>query len=288
MKYLSIFIVLLALVSCASNDLRDKSPEERKADLYYNHGTQALLAKDYTTALNHLQKAVAITPDDTKVLNNLGMAYYFKGEVSTALKFLNDAIDKDEKNSDARVNLAGIYYAQGRTQLALEQYQIVTKDLIYPYQFRTYYNMAIIKEKQGKVQEARQLLAKSIDENKGYCPAYYLTGQMNEKAQDLKSALTSYQDATKGQCYEEPAPHFSQAKVLMKLGRYAEAQEKLEMVMEKFSRTPYFPMASQELAKLKKSTNLKEENYLQKARMQMDKLRDSENAEPQTYQGASF
>ncbi len=288
MKYLSFFIVLLTLVSCASNELKDKTPEERTADLYYNRGTQALLAKDYTTALSHLQKAVALSPKDTKVLNNLGMAYYFKGEVSTAINFLMDAIDKDEKNSDARVNLAGIYYAQGRIQLALEQYQIVTKDLIYAYQFRTYYNMAIIKEKQGLVREARELLAKSINENKGYCPAYFLSGKMDEKVQDWKSALRSYQDASKGQCYEEPAPHFSQAIVLMKLGRYGEAQEKLEMIMEKFSRTAYFPMASQELSKLKKSSNLREEDYLQKARMEMDKLRNSENTKPQTFQGASF
>jgi len=292
MKYVSIIIVLFTLVSCASTEMKDKSPDERKADLYYNHGTQALLSKDYTTALNHLQKAVALTPKDTKVQNNLGMAYYFKGEINTAIKHLLEAIDLDEKNSDARVNLAGIYYAQGRMDLALTQYEIVTKDLIYPFQFRTYYNMAIINERQGKISQARDLLAKSINENKGYCPAYFLLGKMNEKAMDLNSALASYQDATKGQCYEEPAPHFSQAKILIQLGRYSEAQEKLELVMEKFSRTSYFAMASQELAKLKKLTSLGQDDYIQKARIEMDKIRDRDNQnkinEEQTLQGTSF
>lgn len=288
MKFAAAFLVISTLVSCATNDMRDKSSEEKKADLYYGHGTQALLEKDYTTALSHLQKAEAITPDDSKIQNNLGMALYFKGQTDRAIAKLQKAIDLDEKNSDARVNLAGIYYAQSRVDLAFQQYSLVLKDLIYPHQYRTYYNMAIIKEKQGRVSEARELLAKSINENKAYCPAHYFEGKMNEKVMNWKAALGSYQDATKGQCYEEPAPHFSQAQMFIKMGRFSEAREKLDLIMEKFSRSPYFAMASQELNRLRRSSADEGQDFLQKARLEMEKIRDSDTPAPQTFKGTSF
>tara|TARA_R110000868_G_scaffold183422_2_gene424706 strand:- start:2172 stop:3038 length:867 start_codon:yes stop_codon:yes gene_type:complete len=288
MKFIAIFIIISTFVSCASNDIRDKSPEEKKADLYYGHGTQALLEKDYTTALAHLQKAAEIAPEDSKIQNNLGMALYFKGEKARAISHLQKAIDLDKKNSDARVNLAGIYYAQDRVDLAFDQYTLVAKDLIYPHQYRTYYNMAIIKEKQGRIAEARSLIAKAISENKLYCPAHYFEGKMNEKVLNWKAALASYQDATKGQCYEEPAPHYSQAQMLIKLGRYNEAKEKLEMVMEKFSRSPYFAMSSQQLNALRKTTISDKQDYIQKARLEMEKLRDQEADTPKTFKGTSF
>src|SRR5690606_11951387 len=161
---------------------------------------------------------------------------YFKGEASRAVSYLQKAIDADEKNSDARVNLAGIYYAQGKLDLSYQQYLAVSKDLIYQHQYRTYYNMALILEKQNRPSEARAFIARSLKENKEYCPAFYLEGKMNEKVMNWGAALDSFVSASKGQCYEEPAPHFSQGQMLMKLGRVLEAREKFEMVMEKFSR----------------------------------------------------
>ena len=288
MKFIVHLALLFTLVSCASNEIVEKTPQEKKADLYYGHGTQALLDQDYTTALSHLQKAAELAPKDTKVLNNLGMAYYFKGEVPRAISYLEKAIDADEKNSDARVNLAGIYFAQGRLDLAYQQYSMVSKDLVYQHQYRTYYNMALILEKQGRPSEARSLIARSLKENKEYCPAFYLEGKMNEKVLNWKAALESFISASKGQCYEEPAPHFAQAQMLMKLGRVPEAREKFEMVMEKFSRTPYFSLASQEMAKLRTYRSHSEDDFLQEARMEMEKLRERESKEPQTYQGSSF
>ena len=288
MKFIIQFILISTLAACASNKLVEKTPEEKKAELYYGHGTQALVDKNYTSALKHLQQAAELDPKDSKVQNNLGMAYYFKEKPSLATTHLKKAIELDKKNSDARINLAGIYYAQGRLDLAFQEYLAVSKDLIYPNQFRTYYNMALILEKQNQTAKAREFIAMSLKENENYCPAYFLEGKMNEKVMQWKDALTSYQNATKGQCYQEPAPHFSQAQVLIKMGRIIEAREKLQMVMEQFSRTPYFSKATQELALLSNFKSKTEEDILKEARFEMQKIRDREAAQPKTYQGTSF
>lgn len=282
-----IFLALsFLLASCAGNGIKDKTPEEKKSDLYYGHGTQALIDKDYTTALSHLQKALELSPKDEKIHNNLGMAYFFKGESAKAITHLQKSIDLDDSNSDARVNLAGIYYSQGKLDLALKQYEMVTKNLTYQHQFRTYYNMALILEKQNKPSLAREYIAKSVKENQEYCPAYFLEGKMNEKVRDWKGAFDSYLNATKGKCYQEPAPHFAQAQMLIKLGKYSEAREKLEMVMTEFNRTPYAPIATQELNALNRMTPNDEDDFLQKAKIEMDKIRGRESE--QTFQGTSF
>ncbi len=60
------------------------------------------------------------------------------------------------------------------------------------------------------------------------------------------------------------------------------------MVMEKFNRTPYFAMASQELMRLKNYSKNEDEDFLKKARYEMDKLRAAEEGEAPTFQGTSF
>jgi len=283
-------MILTIFSACSTGGQKVMSPEDRKTEIYYTHGTQALIDKDYTSALLHLRQAAELDPKDSKVQNNLGMAYFFKEQTEKAIEHLKRAIELDNKNSDARVNLAGIYYSQKRYQLALQEYFEVSKDLVYQNQFRTYYNMALIFEKLNKTAEAREYLAKSIKENENYCPAYFFEGKMNEKIKQYKDALRSFEKATIGQCFEEPAPHFAQAKMLEKLNRIVEAKDKYRMIMEKFSRTPYFALAVNELKILDRTKTLNsEEEMLRQVRSEMDQLRERQNSEqPKTYQGTSF
>ena len=52
---LTLFVLMIS--SCSSNQLKDQTPEEKKAEVYYGQGTTELVNKNYPLALTYLLKA---------------------------------------------------------------------------------------------------------------------------------------------------------------------------------------------------------------------------------------
>ena len=200
MKFFYMLIFLSLLVASCASENPGKTPSEKKADLYYSHGTTLLISKDYTEALDYLLKAVSFRKDDSKIHNNLGMAYFFKGETSLALKHLKKSLQLDQENSDARNNLASVYFKIGDIQKSKDQYNYILKNLVYKHQYRTYYNLALINIKEGNRALAIKNLTLSIRENDSYCIAHYKLGLLRKEDYQFQMALKHFKSATMGQC----------------------------------------------------------------------------------------
>ena len=110
-RVFSLGVCLLAL-ACSSHSRPSK--EEKKAQIYYSQGTRNLVKKNYTNALKYLLLAYELSPEDSHIHNNLGMAYHFKGKPKKAIKHLERAVELDQNNTDARNNLAGLTFAEAR------------------------------------------------------------------------------------------------------------------------------------------------------------------------------
>jgi len=260
MRVLHLIILTAIFTSCASS----KKTEglvimDKRARLYYDQGTQELADKEYTIALNHLQQAYQHAPNNTHVLNNLGMAYYFKGATGTAIKYLNKSLEIDNKNTPARMNLATIYMKNKEYDKAEKEYMIITKDLTYLAQFRTYYNLGILNQEKQNNKEAISYFNKAIKENENYCPAHYQLGNYYYKNKQYSKAYKKFQDASFGVCYNNPLPHFNQAKALVKLGQFEKARVTLNKIVERFSTTKYSAIAQN---KLKEIDRLENSQYL--------------------------
>lgn len=257
----SLGIILLTaflLASCASNELAEKTTEQKKAEIYYGQGTNDLVKKNYSQALINLLKAQEFEPTDSQIRNNLGMAYYFREQPELAEKELLKAIELDKKNSDARVNLGTLYLEKNRLKDAQVQYEIVLKDLTYPNQFRNYYNLAILSLKEGDRASAFEYLFKSVKEKNEYCQAHFKLGELYTEEYKFKQALRSFQESGKGLCVGEPAPHYQQALSLLNLSRFEEASIKFKEIVEKFPETRFNSLATLQLKKI--SSELKSQN----------------------------
>lgn len=256
-----ILIILAVMVSCASTPKKKDEVMimDKKARLYYDQGTQELADKEYTIALTHLKKAAELAPENTHILNNLGMAYYFKGASGTAINYLKKSIKLDAKNTAARMNLATIYMKNKQYDLAEKEYINITKDLTYMAQFRTYYNLGILNLEKNNMKDSIMYFEKSIKENENYCPAHYQLGQYYYKNKDYKKAYKKYQDAGFGVCYNNPIPHYHQAEALIKLGQFEKARVTLNKIIQKFGNTKYKDIAQnkiQELNRIEQYHNL--------------------------------
>ncbi len=248
MKFILSTLILVTLLSCATNKDKDQeSATVKKAKLYYNKGTADLLNKDYTIALKHLLDSHALNPNDSKTLNNLGMAYYFKKRPQTAIRFIKKSIEIDPKNTDARMNLATIYTNSNELNEAEKQYMTVLDDLTYQGQYKTYYNLALLHLKKNQRAKALTYFKQSLNENSQYCPAHYKLGEMFFNKGQYNLALDKFKSASAGVCYDNPMPVYHQAVTYMKLKEFGTAKLKLEEILERFSLTKYETMARKKL-----------------------------------------
>ena len=96
-----------------------------------------------------------------------------------------------------------------------------------------------------------------------YCPAKFLMGNLYYSQKLYKLAYQNYQEASKGTCYSEPAPHFKQALTLEKLGKLKEAQKKFLFLHEKFPATHFGNLAKQRSLQKKDISFLKNSELFQ-------------------------
>lgn len=262
-------LIAFSLFSCSSSKNKKNTPEKKRASLYYNQGTNQIIAKQYTEALKNLLEANALDPNNTKILNNLGMAYYFKKRTDLAIGSIKKALKVEPKNTEARINLGTIYSNSGNLIAAEQQYKRVLDDLTYLRQFKTYYNLGILNLRKKQEVEAINYFKQSINENSSYCPAHAKLGDIYFQNRDYKKSLQSYRKASLGVCYNNPDPLYRQALSLIKLKEYGSAKLKLEEIIERFSLTKYQELANKELKVLNNAiyspeleTNNKKRNIL--------------------------
>lgn len=249
---LVLLAVLFTLVSCASK------PREmnKRAQIYFNAGTQSLMTRDYTEALTNLLRANELQPDNADITNNLGMAYYFKGDETLALKCLKRTLELDPKNSDARANIGSIHYEAGRFQEAEAVYKEVLKDLTYDKQARTYYNLGILElDKKKNTQQAMTYFKAAIKEAEDYCPAHYRLGTIYYGNREFNKAYQSFREATMGTCVESPAAHYNQALTLIELRKYNDARIKLDDIQNRFQKTVFAVKARSKMLELDEIEN---------------------------------
>lgn len=273
-----LLISAFLLTSCASNspETAERTVEQKKAEIYYGQGTNDLVRKNYSQALANLLKAKEFSPNDSLIRNNLGMAYYFREQPELAEQELLKAIELDGNNTDAKANLGTIYMEKNRLKEARSYFEKATKDLTYVNQFRNYYNLAILALKEGDRAEAYDFLFKSLKEKDDYCQAHFKLGELYTEEYKFKQALDSFRESSKGTCVNEPAPHYQQALALMNLGRYEEARSKLKDIMEKFPKTRFVSLASQQLKKI--SSEIREQAASNK-NFQTEVIKESQTIE---------
>ncbi|MCR9204615.1 MAG: tetratricopeptide repeat protein [Halobacteriovoraceae bacterium] len=231
------FLLACLFLGCATQqpgELKNMDPTKKKAELYYDYGTGALVKGDYTKALVNLKKAIEIIEEDSRFHNNLGMAYFFKKETTLALKHLNRSIEIDSKNSDARNNLASVYYYLGKFSESKKMYEEILKDLEYNKQFRVYNNLGLIYLREGRNNKAISLFKKAIKDNKSYCPPHYQLGMISYKSHNYHEAVNRFESASLGSCADNPSPHYHEALSQIQLGEYSKALLKFEEIQKKF------------------------------------------------------
>ncbi len=235
-------------MGCSS--LSQREEEKKKGDAYFAYGSNSLVEKDYSLAIKNFLKALEFIPEDSRLHNNLGMAYHFKGRNNLAMRHLEKAMALDKKNSDARNNLASLYFQQKELQKAEKLYQEVLEDLTYEEVFRTYYNLGLIGLEKKNKQQARDFFQKSLGANENYCPSHFQLGILNLEEGEYKQAITNFKDSSLGTCYDSPWPVYYLGLTYYKMGNKKSSQAKFKELSERFKEKKFQELAGDYLMRL--------------------------------------
>lgn len=246
-----LLIVTATLLSCSTSGNKEKLKNSKQAMLYYDYGTNLLVQKKYTEALDNLLKAYNLSPDDQEINNNLGMAYYLKQKPQLAMAHFNKVLAINEKNSDARSNLASVHFSLGHLELAKKEYEKVLQDMVYTKNYRTYYNLGLIELKSHNISKALGLFEKSYENNENYCPASYQIALKYREINQIQKALEWAKKSVKGKCYQEPASLYQLGLIYKEVRKFQLARESFLSIKERFFSSSYSSLANIELEKIK-------------------------------------
>jgi type IV pilus biogenesis/stability protein PilW len=245
MKKVGMSLVYLALISCASWP----NAKKEKAQMQAQVGMSLLESGNYPEALSALLLAHEMDPKDASILNNLGLAYFYRGRADKAKLYLQKSISQDEKLTDARNNLGRILIELGEYKKAEEHLKLATEDLTYPRPDRPYLNLGMLYFKMARYHDAKRSLEKSLRYQKNNCTATTLLGRSYYELKDYLSSA-SVLDRAIGYCTfqaSDEAQYWS-GMSYARLGDFNKAKRRFSELVKLYPESPYRIQAQKQLA----------------------------------------
>jgi len=186
----------------------------------YNRG-------DYIGALRAAKDAEACRPKDAELYYWMGLIYFKREKPQDAIEALKKSIAIDPKYMESHLALGVIYLSLQMWDAAIDQFEIVAEDDLFPRPWEPYNNMGWAYLQKGDLDHAAESLAKAIRLNPKYCPAYCNLGELYSKQGQSQKAMESYLKSI-ALCPDGYArPHFLLAQEYGKLKYYQQACSEL-------------------------------------------------------------
>ena len=150
----------------------------------------------WRSTVDFYRRTIAMNPRNSKAYNNLGNAYFMKGEYTKALDCYKRAIELDPRNEEAYNNLGATYSdVLGSKTSAIMAFKQAIR--IRPGYATSYYNLALAYDDLGRKEEALETYQKAIEFRPRYQAAYhnmaviyYEMGRYDEAIQAYDKALS--------------------------------------------------------------------------------------------------
>ena len=185
------FIVFQLLISCSSTDTKTVS-DERKSDSHYQLGLAALNQGDYIKAKREIMLAIEAAPDLPQYYNTLGLVFMIENDEKKAEENFKQSMKIDKKFTDARNNLGALYIKQRKFDKALEEFNAVLADTMYPRPHYAETNIGIVYRLQKRYDLAKQHFDAAIKMRGTHSEAYKQLGIMYDEQNLNELAAENY------------------------------------------------------------------------------------------------
>ena len=231
MKVWLIFLIPFFLVSCTSNEKKNKD----MAHYHFKLGVSLSSKGQISRSLDQFLKANKLDPNNPLILNHLGMAYYFLKEYEHSILTFKSALKKNPDYSEVHNNLGRVYVEINDFKQARYYLLKAATDLTYSHKDKVWLNMGLSYFFEGNYRESAFYFSKAFEQNNMNCLAYNYYGRSQMELKKFKQAVQSFNKALscgKKYSYE---PYYYGALSLFRLGYRSKALSFLSKSRKHFS-----------------------------------------------------
>ena len=199
-----------------------------EAQTYTMLSTCNHLAGNTDKSESYILKAVELSPNDANVNLTAGQIFMQKQEFETALPFVKKAVELDPSNTKSIRNLAQIYYDIGQLEESIQTYEVaIDKETEPKVKADLYFNLGILYNRVGNLEEAEYNFMNSLDENPDDIEAVMGMAQVFENAEKWRKAEKFYRELIAVDP-DNPEHYRGMSRVLLQQGEPDESQRYLE------------------------------------------------------------
>ena len=150
---------------------------------YNTQGFDFIASGMYANAIEPLQKACALNPNDQEVWANLGRAYYLIDEYINAASCYRKVTDLDPKDKNAYSNLGNAYFRMGAYADAIEPLQEACA--LNPNCGKFHYYLGRAQFELDKLGEAKWAVKKALESDQTHHPAIKLLKKIEKRSHEI-------------------------------------------------------------------------------------------------------
>ena len=158
------------LLACTTQNVKE---QKAQAEATRHLGEVYLRQGQYRIALKQLKKAEELFPSDHLLQDDIGLAYYHLGKQDQAIFYFKRALEIKDDYTPARNNLGNAYAQIKEWDKAIEQYKIVTSDLLYGTPQNPLSNLGVVYYELHEYKLSAQYYLKALDIKPDFVQALY-------------------------------------------------------------------------------------------------------------------
>lgn len=172
------------------------NPEEQKygkaiemvRNKHYSEGHKFYKRKDFSSAKEQYEKAVAVDPSFASGFYQLALIAKREGDLTASESYYRDAVTSDPTHYKSWYGLGSLHGQMGNNNKAIESLKMsISINASYE---KAYYVLAQVYESQKNNTQATQNLKKAIEVNKNYTRAYELLGKIYVDQEKYTNAVS--------------------------------------------------------------------------------------------------
>jgi tetratricopeptide (TPR) repeat protein len=199
-----------------------------EAQTYTMLSTCNHLAGNADESENYILKAIELSPNDANVNLTAGQIFMQKQEFETALPYVKKAVELEPSNTKSIRNLAQIYYDIGQLEESIQTYEVaINKETDSEVKADLYFNLGILYNRVGNLEEAEYNFTNSLDENPDDIEAIMGMAQVFENAEKWRKAEKFYRELIAVDP-DNPEHYRGMSRVLLQQGEPDESLRYLE------------------------------------------------------------
>ncbi|MFQ5669817.1 MAG: tetratricopeptide repeat protein [Acidobacteriota bacterium] len=191
-------VMALALGGCgAAGKASSKGALEQDPHHHYRWANEQFRQGHYQEALESINKAIALDPDQYAYYNMRGLIYLSAGDLDQALANFRKVLVINPYLTDVHNNIGVALGELGRRDEAMSEFQSVLRDPGYKHREKALYNVGNLFYAQGDYREAVEQYRKAVAVQPEYLKAYYKMGLALQTLGQMDEARRAFEEVVR-------------------------------------------------------------------------------------------